>query len=71
MRTSFEEVNLTGVKYIKENGKRKRKQKTFLQTINPFNTNNKGEIKTRIEIYEELQEEIKEWKKEDEVNDRL
>jgi len=45
-------------------GKRRRRQKTFWQTRNPFNKNKKGFVKTRNEIVEELRKEAEVWKKE-------
>ena len=63
----FEKVKLTAKKtIIDENGKKKNIQKTFIQTINPFNKNMSGLriglIKNHNDIIKELKEEIKEWK---------
>jgi hypothetical protein len=37
-------------------GKRVTRSETLEQTINPFNKNAKGEVKTRSEIWEELKQ---------------
>jgi hypothetical protein len=37
------------------------KQKTFMQTLNPYNRNAAGEIKTTSEIYLELIEKADGW----------
>lgn len=63
----FEKVKLTAKKtIINENGKKKIVQKTFFQTINPWNKNmsgiRKGLIKNTDDILKELKEEIKIWK---------
>jgi len=34
----------------------------FYQTLNPFNKNKNGETKSREEIYNELKEQVKEWR---------
>lgn len=63
MRIDFEEVSLTGVRYfIGEDGKKKRQQKKFFQTVNPWNKDEKGNVKTRFQIMEELKLKIKKWK---------
>ncbi len=41
--------------------KRVTRSRRFEQTINPFNKNKEGSIKTRSEIYAELNEEAKNW----------
>lgn len=56
----FEEVTLKAVRT--KDGKRQ--QKTFRQTINPFNKNADGSRKTREQIYSELSEEAQLWKNE-------
>ena len=45
-------------------GKRVVMVSVFEQTINPFNKNEKGEIKTRDEIWKELKAEGDKWKSE-------
>jgi hypothetical protein len=64
MRTSritFQEVSYTAIKFVRENGKRRRKQKTFTHTINPFNKNKYGEVKTYKEVYADVRAEAKKW----------
>jgi hypothetical protein len=45
-------------------GKRCSRTKEFYQTVNPFNKNTRGEVKTREEIYNELVTEAKAWRQE-------
>jgi len=42
-------------------GKRLRRQRTFEQTINPYNRNADGTVKTRAEIRQELITEARVW----------
>ena len=63
----FEKVTLKGKKVIiDKNGKNKIKQKTFFQTINPWNKNTSGLriglVKNADDILKELSEDIKIWK---------
>lgn len=62
----YEQVKLTGYTTISclQCGKRMKRQKTFYQTINPFNKSKlyPGELKGRSEILKELQDKIEEWK---------
>jgi hypothetical protein len=65
VRIGFAVVEMTGYKSGKcKCGKHRRRQKTFSQTINPFNKNAEGMPKSREEIYQELKETIAKWKKE-------
>lgn len=58
----FEKVAIKRTKKWKDpDGKRRQLTKEFCQTINPFNKNAKGLLKTRQEIIEELSEEAKRW----------
>jgi hypothetical protein len=51
----FEELKLSATRYWKdENGKRRQETKQFFQTLNPYNKNRDGLVKTRSEIWEEL-----------------
>lgn len=63
----FEKVKLKAKKtIIDKNGKKKTIQKTFFQTINPWNKNMSGLriglIKNSDDILKELKEDIKAWK---------
>ena len=58
---TFDEVKHTATKYIMKDGKKVRRQKTFSQTINPFNVKEDGTVKTRLDIQRELVAEAKEW----------
>jgi hypothetical protein len=42
-------------------GRRFTRSRTFTQTVNPWNKNADGEIKTRHEIYAELKAEANAW----------
>ncbi|QFR59850.1 hypothetical protein VOWphi5012_066 [Vibrio phage phi50-12] len=62
---TFQEVSTKGV--IKQEccveGCKKKTQETkkFYQTLNPYNRNKKGEVKTREEIVQEINERKREW----------
>lgn len=62
----FDEVSLTGRKVIRcvDCNKTLRRQKKFSQTINPFNKNVNGKVKSRSEIHDELVVTMNEWKAE-------
>ena len=61
MQYNFTEVSIKGVKKWKEDGKNKQKAKKFFQTLNPYNINSDGDIKTRAEILKEITKEREEW----------
>lgn len=65
MKYNFHEVTISSMKkgICSVCGKSCQRSKTFSQTINPFNKNKKGEIKTGNEIRIELEIEIDNWKK--------
>lgn len=44
--------------------KRARRSRNFFQTLNPFNVNAQGRVKTRKEIYAELEASGRKWEKE-------
>lgn len=60
---NFEEVCISKTKYGKcsKCGKNYQETKKFAQTINPYNKNADGQIKTYDEIYDELVEKAKKW----------
>jgi len=68
----FEEVKLYGSKSGKCSvcGKACTRSQKFSQTLNPFNKNEKGEIKTRQEIKEELCGELNEWRSKPPIHSR-
>lgn len=51
-------------------GKRVRRQRTFFQTINPFNKNAEGQVKTLPEIMRELVAEGTDWQAEPETHSK-
>ena len=57
----FQEVKIRAVRRWTENGKRKQETKVFMQTVNPFNKNAAGFVKTSSEIVEELRAERDAW----------
>lgn len=67
MRIVFDEVRIKAKRAWKENGKKRQETKFFSQTINPFNKNAQGLMKTRDEIMAELYTEKAEWLRKHEV----
>jgi hypothetical protein len=68
-RTTFEQVKTRGEKSGKcKCGVQRKRAKTFMQTINPFNTHKRGKkegcTKTREDILVELKVEVQSWKRE-------
>jgi hypothetical protein len=61
MRIRLQEIKLTAKRVWTENGKRRQETKAFMQTINPFNKNDDGTVKTGEEILKELHVERKAW----------
>ena len=45
-------------------GRKVRRQRTFTQTLNPFNRNAAGDPKTRPEVYESLRAKAAAWRAE-------
>lgn len=65
MRYQFEEVSLKVVRrWTDAEGKKRQQTKKFLQTINPFNKNADGSLKTRSQIMVELNAERDAWMQE-------
>lgn len=60
----FEEVKVKGTRVWKENGKRRQETRVFMQTINPFNKNENGCLKTYNEILKEIRAERDAWEAE-------
>lgn len=62
-RITFEVVKYTATKRVRcPDGRTRTRQRTFEQTINPFNKGADGAVKTRPEILEELRAEAAAWK---------
>ena len=65
MKTYFNEIAVKGVrKWVGEDGKKHQQTKKFYQTINPFNINADGSVKTGAEIWKEILAERAAWLKE-------
>lgn len=61
--TRFSDIKLTAVKtYRCSCGKRCRRQKKFYQTLNPFNKNKDGSVKTERDIIREERAKIEVWR---------
>lgn len=68
MRFVFEEVSLRAAKSLPcpGCGKKVRRQKTFTNTVNPWNVNEDGTPRTRDEIWEVLRNKASVWQTEPE-----
>ena len=66
MKIRFQEVSLYGEKSGKcvVCGKRTKRSKKVTHTVNPFNKNEDGTIRTYDEVMERVSEEVKKWKQE-------
>lgn len=60
-RITFEQCRAYGVKYIMVDGKKRRRQKMFWKSVNPWNKNADGSVKTRAEVQAEVDREAREW----------
>lgn len=60
----FEVVKLPAAVALTVNGKKTTRKKTFSQTINPFNQDDNGKVKTRSDIMRELKAEAEAWREE-------
>ncbi len=61
MRITFEEVSLKATRRWVEDGRKRQETRKFFQTINPFNLNASGFMKSREEIYAEISAKRDEW----------
>lgn len=61
--TRFEVVKQRATKYLPcpVCGKKVRRERTFEKTINPFNRNADGQVKTRTEVREDVRAEALAW----------
>lgn len=62
-RVYFEEVAVTGYRTFKDpvTGKKRQRTKKFWATINPFNKNEDGTMKTREQLYAKVTAERDAW----------
>lgn len=64
----FEKISIKRTKhYVDSSGKKRRKTVEFYQTLNPFNKNKDGSLKTREDIMEAITAEAETWLKKKEV----
>ena len=61
MRITFEKVSVKGVRRWTENGRKRQETREFYQTVNPFNKNPDGSVKTKEQIREQILEERNKW----------
>ena len=61
MKFTFNEVAIKATKRWKEDGKTRTKTRKFYQTLNPFNKNADGTVKTREQIMTEITAERDAW----------
>lgn len=62
--TTFDEVKARGSRYETIDGKRRLRRKTFYETINPFNRNSDGTIKTRADCIASVVAKARAWEAE-------
>lgn len=62
---NFEKVSVKDTKKIRCKKCKKTTQETeeFCQTLNPWNKNKVGDVKTRSEIREEINKKLRDWRK--------
>lgn len=62
MKIVFNEVSVKGVRrWTDESGKKRQETRKFFQTINPFNKNADGTVKTKEEILIEITKQRDLW----------
>lgn len=61
MKVNFDIVSIKAIYRWKEDGKKRQQTRTFWQSVNPFNKNANGTVKTREQIMNELIEERRQW----------
>lgn len=57
----FEEIKYTATKTVVVDGKRRKRQRTFTATLNPWNVNAAGETCTRAEAMDKLRAKAARW----------
>ncbi len=69
-RVVFEQVVIKGVRrWRSQDGKKHQETRTFSQTVNPWNRNDDGTIKTREQICVELEVERERWLQDPDANE--
>lgn len=64
MRITFDEVAVKATRrWTDEGGKKRQETRKFFQTVNPFNKNADGSVKTRDQIMREITAKRDEWLK--------
>lgn len=53
-KINFEVVSVKGTRKWSENGKPRQETKEFFQTLNPFNKNEDGTLKTKQQAFSEI-----------------
>jgi inner membrane protein involved in colicin E2 resistance len=61
MKIDFKEISIKATKTWKVDGKKRQETKKFYQTINPWNLNADGTMKTESQILEELDQARTKW----------
>lgn len=62
MRITFDEIKVKGMRrWVDEQGKKRQETRSFSQTVNPFNKNAQGHVKSRDEILVEIRAECEVW----------
>jgi hypothetical protein len=57
----FDEISVKATRRWIQGGRRRQETRTFMQTVNPFNKNADGTVKTREQILAELHAERSAW----------
>ncbi len=61
-RIKFDVIKRTARKTVMVDGKKRQRQRTFEETLNPFNKNPDGSVKTPADIQASLAKKCQEWK---------
>lgn len=62
MRVTFNEIAVKGTRrWVDETGRKRQQTRKFYQTVNPFNKNAEGHVKSRDEIVIEVRAECDAW----------
>lgn len=63
MRMTFDVVSVRATRIWRENGRRRQQTREFMQTLNPFNKDDDGNVKTRQQILVEINAARATWLK--------